>query len=775
MKILYVASAFPPASRGGTELHAFDIARGMQGKGHDVRVLTRSGDPERDDYETSRDQHEGLDVIRINYNFGDAASFEWIYLNPRIDDIVSDVLRDFTPDLVHIHHLTCLSTGIIDRVKDVGVALVMTLHDFWMVCPRGQRIDPNLEICETVDRVKCQACLSGLWPHFFPGVEALSTTPPTAPRSAEGAPEELARWDRQIKRVLERCDLLLAPSAFHRDRLLEFDLAEELIEALPHGLDHERFDSEREPSAPVRRIGFIGSVIPSKGVHVLVDAFVALEIEGFELSIWGEAPIFHGDSGYVERMRTGIPDGTDVRFRGAYDRRDLPLILRDIDVLVVPSLWWESFCLTIREGLLAGCIVVAANHGPMAEALGEGRDGMLFEPGSVADLKAKLAKVASDPRLAARLRNRGSSVKTLDVNLRETEDVYRRALGRAGLDPELAQVGPLLALEQPADSVSARKDGVTVFIPTYNGGPLFEKVLEQVLAQETEFEFEVLVIDSGSSDETLDIIARHPVRLIEIPNSEFNHGLTRNRAVREARGDIVALLTQDAVPYDETWLATLVANFDDPEVAGAYCHQLPRDDCNPFQKDRLDGWTKGEGDRVVKQIASRAEYEALPPMEKYRIIGFDDVASCVRKSVMQKIPFERRQFGEDVAWARQAIFAGYRVVMDPHAVVVHSHNNSIWYEFKRVYLDHQNLHDLVGMHLVTRIRDVCRFTLDGTRHLGGVIRRSEISRFKKIAWWVKVPFYSLGQNLGQYLGARSLIEGKRGVWGAIDRFLKKGV
>ena len=142
---------------------------------------------------------------------------------------------------------------------------------------------------------------------------------------------------------------------------------------------------------------------------------------------------------------------------------------------------------------------------------------------------------------------------------------------------------------------------------------------------------------------------------------------------------------------------------------------------------------------------------------------------------MAKIPYERRQFGEDVAWGKQAILSGYKIVMDPGAVVVHSHNNSIWYEFKRVYLDHQNLHDLVGMHLVQRFPQVFQFPWEGTKHLGGIIRRSPISFMAKLVWWMKVPFYSLGQNLGQYLGARSVIENKKGVWGWIDSYLKKGV
>lgn len=759
MRVMYVAGAFVPEGAGGTELHAFHLARAMA-EHHEVLVFARVGDPDRPDYDIDHIEVDGVQVVRVNYNFGDAESFQWIYRNPNIDSIFASELARFAPDLVHIHHLTCLSTGIIDCVKDAGRGLVMTLHDFWMVCPRGQRIHPNSSICETVDRELCRSCLADLWPHFFP-----ETAPP-------GIDSRLVSWDEWIQRVLGRVDVLLTPSESHRKRMLEFDLDEDRIVSLPHGLDATRLLRSRTLNRPIKTIGFVGTVIPSKGIHTLVEAFAQLSDASLSLRIHGDAPSFHGDEGYVDRLRATVPAHLDVTFEGRYENNDLPEILEAIDVLVVPSIWWESYCLTLREGLLAGCIVIAANHGAMAERLAGEADGLLFEPGNSKDLAQKISLVRDDDTLRRRLTNRGDTVKRLSAMVRETQDVYRGVLRDLG-NPSWDEPVPRAAL-LPNDSDGAGV-AVTVFIPTYNGGPLFEVVLDAVLNQKTEFKYEVLCIDSGSTDETLSIIAARDVRLIEIPNTWFNHGLTRNRAVAEAQGEIVCLLTQDAQPYDDGWLTRLVSNFADPEVAGAYCHQLPRENCNPFQMDRLRGWTHGEGEATVKQVQTRSAYDALTPMERYHLIAFDDVASSVRRSVMQEIPFERRQFGEDVAWGKQAILAGYKLVMDPRSVVVHSHNNSSWYEFKRVYLDHQNLNDLVGMHLVRTLGEVVRFTFSGTRHLGGIIRRSELGFFDRLLWWIRTPAYSLGQNLGQYLGARSSIEKCRGVWGMIDRFLKKGV
>lgn len=790
MKILFVTNAFLPESRGGTELHAFHLARAL-GDRHEVRVFVRGGRGDIDDYVVDRFVVGGIEVVRVNYNFKDAASFRFIWQNRRIDEIFRAELAGFLPDLVHIHHLTCLSTGIIDVAKDVGLPCVMTLHDFWMFCPRGQRIDPDLEICETIDRAKCRTCLSKLWPHFFPSEDGIFSSL----RRAFGAelPADLFEWDENSRRVLGRVDRLISPSEFHRRKLLEFGLSEDRLATLTHGLEVDRLLARRDPDLPMKTIGFIGTVIPSKGVHVLIDAFKKLGDPGLSLEIWGNAPGYHGDGGYLERLQAAAMGTPGIKFWGSYDNEKIGDILAKIDCLVVPSIWWETYCLTIFEGLLSGTVVCASDHGAMREALRDGREGLLFAPGNADDLAEKLRSVRDDVEVRRRFRSRGSWIKSTETHAREMLDVYRTALAACGKNADLAHQGPLPAAKStiPPANASAHppvaatgaswregKSGgpaVTVFIPTWNGGKLFDEVLRMVHAQKTDFEYEVFCIDSGSRDETVDIIKKWKCRLVQIPNSEFNHGLTRNRAVSEAKGEIVALLTQDAVPWNELWLANLVANFDDPKVAGAYCHQLPRADCNPFQIDRLRGWTYGDAAPIKKSIASRAEYEALSPMEKYKLIAFDDVASAVRKSVMRHIPFERRQFGEDVAWAKQAILAGWKIVMDPRAVVVHSHNNPIWYEFKRVYLDHQNLHDLVGMHLVPRFFDALMFTISGTRHLAGVIRAAKLGKFEEWKWLLKTPFYSLGQNMGQYLGAKSLITKKRGLYGFIDKKLKKGV
>ena len=165
----------------------------------------------------------------------------------------------------------------------------------------------------------------------------------------------------------------------------------------------------------------------------------------------------------------------------------------------------------------------------------------------------------------------------------------------------------------------------------------------------------------------------------------------------------------------------------------------------------------------------------MTPFDRLRLIAFDNVASCVRKSVMEELPFEERSFGEDVAWSRKALQAGYTLLMDPRAVVIHSHNRSIFYEFKRVYLDHQNLNALVGLRTVPTFKLVVSNSWHYTRQLLSAVHRDDRGRLYRFWWTLKTPVYAFAQNLAQYLGAGSNSKGKQERGGILDRWLRSGV
>jgi rhamnosyltransferase len=318
---------------------------------------------------------------------------------------------------------------------------------------------------------------------------------------------------------------------------------------------------------------------------------------------------------------------------------------------------------------------------------------------------------------------------------------------------------------------------VTLLIPTWNAGPEFPEILDRMRGQRLSGSSEILVIDSGSTDGTAEFLRCQPVRLIEIPQSEFNHGLTRNLGIREAQGEIVVLATQDARPADELWMQHLVDCFADPEVAGAYSRQLPRPDANPFIRDRLNGWMASFEAPRVQSVASAGEFDTLLPLEKLARSAFDNVSSSVRRRVVLEIPFRERRFGEDLDWAHRVLLAGYKIVYQPHSRVIHSHNNSMWYELKRVYLDHQNLHRLFGVHTVPRPRDLLRCTIGGALHLLRVVARDpSLGPLARLGWWARAVPYSFTQNIAQFLGARSAMRlGGSRLYRRLDGLFSRGV
>ena len=136
----------------------------------------------------------------------------------------------------------------------------------------------------------------------------------------------------------------------------------------------------------------------------------------------------------------------------------------------------------------------------------------------------------------------------------------------------------------------------------------------------------------------------------------------------------------------------------------------------------------------------------------------------------------RRQFGEDITWAKSAIMAGYKVVMDPRCAVEHSHNNTILYEFRRAYLDHQNIHNLTGLQLAPDIHRVMEYTQSLARHLHRVVWDDDGTNVAEKMWWTaKIPYFAFTQNLAQLLGPMSDRCKKRGLWGFMDRYIRKGI
>jgi glycosyltransferase involved in cell wall biosynthesis len=222
---------------------------------------------------------------------------------------------------------------------------------------------------------------------------------------------------------------------------------------------------------------------------------------------------------------------------------------------------------------------------------------------------------------------------------------------------------------------------VSVVIPVRNGAPEIRECIETILAQAAPPR-EIIAIDSGSTDETPDIIGEYPrVTLVKIPQEEFNHGETRNLGARLSSSRFVAMTVQDARPVTNTWIAALMSGVTDDKVAGVCGAQVvPHErDKNPVE------WFRPQSRPEISryQFENSADFLALPSAEKRRVCSWDNVTALYRRDVLLEVPFQKTTFAEDVLWARDAIMAGWALAYNPKARVFHYHDETEEFAFKR--------------------------------------------------------------------------------------------
>jgi rhamnosyltransferase len=290
-------------------------------------------------------------------------------------------------------------------------------------------------------------------------------------------------------------------------------------------------------------------------------------------------------------------------------------------------------------------------------------------------------------------------------------------------------------------------------IPARDGAATLGEVLDALFAQRPPFAFEVVLVDSGSRDATLAIARRHPVRVHRIRPEEFDHGETRNLGVRLAKGDPVALLTQDATPAVPDFLEQLVRPFEDPRVAGVYGRQLPRPDCDVVTRRQLEGWLTGRSEPALAALDADS-LEQLPPFARLELCTFDNVCSALRRSVWEKIPFPRASFGEDVAWGRAVILEGFALAYEPRAAVHHSHRRSVGYEWSRTRICHRRLFELFELETVPTLRAALRAGVANLRRDLPYVLRHAPAGGERARQLARIAALSVLSPLAQHLGAR---------------------
>ncbi len=308
-------------------------------------------------------------------------------------------------------------------------------------------------------------------------------------------------------------------------------------------------------------------------------------------------------------------------------------------------------------------------------------------------------------------------------------------------------------------SAPARPYFCSLVIPTKNGGALFKRVVAGLQQQARWNEVEFIIVDSQSDDDTVETARLAGAKCFTIPASEFNHGATRDFAIARTTTDRVVLLVQDAVPNDPYMIESLIAALNEDGVAGAYARQIPQPDADIITKRNLNIHLTGRMERDISVIRDGAVYAALPPVEKYTLCNFDNVCSAIRKDVWEQERFGRISFGEDIDWSERVLKRGYKIVYEPKAAVVHSHDRPLSYEYKRSYVCHRKLFTQFGVQITPTLGSA----LNGWYHLTKAdlryIAGCDAGFWTKVGLLLNTPIFNLLRMLAQYRAVRDVKAG----------------
>lgn len=294
----------------------------------------------------------------------------------------------------------------------------------------------------------------------------------------------------------------------------------------------------------------------------------------------------------------------------------------------------------------------------------------------------------------------------------------------------------------------------TVVIPTKNGGSRFQEVLNAVLSQDTPWKFEILVIDSGSTDGTIAYCETLPdVKIHKIPSHEFGHGKTRNLAISLARGEYIALITQDALPANNLWLSSLVQAVEQsPTIAGAFGRHLPYPNEDPYTaRDLIRHFNNFLAWPQIMKIDDPKRY-ANDQGYRQVLHFFSNNNSCIRRNVWEKYPFPDVDFAEDQIWAKTVLEAGFGKTYAHNAVVYHSHSLTVVESGRRAFDESKALYKLFGYKMCPTFSQLMKQSLKCTMN-DFLYSWSNHSIGEHLYWLVRSPFYNFFRQSGFYLGA----------------------
>ena len=423
MRILLTAHQFLPEHASGTEILTLHTAQELRKRGHDVRVFT--GFPAKvsliDSQRFDSYEYQGLPIHRFLHEhvpmFDQTNIVEMEYNNHLFGNHFRTFLKTNPQDMVHFFHLSRLSAAAIDACSDARTPMAFTATDFWSLCPTSQLRLSDGSLCNGPDPL-AQNCVRHLVEVSQPNEvrSRLRVLPDAAylrghRRDTKRPPagtlvfpfvHSISSRPEFIRQRLNKIDRILVPTRLMQSLLTKNGIHSSRQRYVPYGIDLQHMTRDiNKGRARALRVGFVGTLFEHKGAHLLIRAIRSISNDiPVELKIYGKLNEFPA---YVGELRTLAGDDERIQFAGTFPNEEIGRIFTGLDVLVVPSIWYENTPLVIYSAMAAGCPVIATNLGGMSEAVDHHVNGLLFEIGNVEQLAAHIQTLALDRDTLRRL------------------------------------------------------------------------------------------------------------------------------------------------------------------------------------------------------------------------------------------------------------------------------------------------------------------------------------------------------------------------------------
>ena len=371
MNIVYLTHQFFPRHCGGVEVYTLGLAQRMISAGHTVTVITyhETRSLNHADFGHQHTNYDEIPVVEIHYNLSAAPRpMQYEYNNLFTSNILKHTLRKLKPDLVHVMHAMKLSASALTVCDTLQIPFIVSLCDFWFICPRHTLLKWDNSLCNGPTHpfycIKCMQDLHGFvkYPHILRDLP------------------DLAKRNAFIKQSLLKAKRIIALSSFQKQMYARNGIPNERMEVIQHGLDQAPVKFEARVHQKPYRIGYIGSIVEHKGAHILLGALAQIPDLDVTCTVYGEM----NSSPYAKQLRKLVESDPRIRFMGTFEPSNISDVISSIDILAVPSIWYENEPLVVKSALQAGVPVLCNDIGSLADMIIQGQTGWLVSERTVA-------------------------------------------------------------------------------------------------------------------------------------------------------------------------------------------------------------------------------------------------------------------------------------------------------------------------------------------------------------------------------------------------------